>query len=120
MLFRSYSSNESGRNEIYIQSYPERRGKWQISVEGGSFPQWRTDGKELYWRANDLRSVMAAPVDLQSTAVRSGRPELLFRMPPSVFFTLDGKRFLVAAPEGAEQQALPMAVVTNWAAGLGK
>ena len=43
-----------------------------------------------------------------------------FRAPSYGFATLDGKRFLVAAPEGGEQQALPMAVVTNWAAGLGK
>ena len=63
---------------------------------------------------------MAAPVELQAEAVKSGRPELLFRTPVQGFATLDGKRFLVAVPEGAEQQALPMAVVTNWAAGLAK
>ena len=116
----AYNSDESSRNEIYIQGYPERRGKWQISAEGGSNPQWRSDGKELYWRATDLRSVMAAPVELQAEAVRSGRPELLFRLPFQGFATLDGKRFLGAVPEGGEQQALPMAVVTNWAAGLPK
>ena len=116
----AYYSNESGRHEIYIQGYPERRGKWQISAEGGTSPQWRADGKELYWLANDSSSVMAAPVELQAEAVKSGRPELLFRTPVQGFATLDGKRFLVAVPEGAEQQALPMAVVTNWAAGLAK
>ena len=68
----------------------------------------------------DSRSLMAAPVELQATAVRSGRPELLFRSPFVGFATHDGKRFLVHAPEGGEQQALPMAVVTNWAAGLAK
>ena len=63
---------------------------------------------------------MAAPVELQAEAVKTGRPELLFRTPVFAFATLDGKRFLVPVPEGAEQQALPMAVVTNWAAGLGQ
>ena len=116
----AYNSEESGRNEIYIQGYPERRGKLQISAEGGTLPQWRADGKELYWYANDFRSVMAAPIELQAEAVKSGRPELLFRMPLSGFATRDGKRFLVKEPEGGEQQALPMAVVTNWAAGLAK
>ena len=115
-----YRSNESGRSEIYIQGFPDRRGKWQISAEGGTVPQWRADGKELYWIGNDLASVMAAPVELQAAAVNSGRPEALFLLPGSGFATLDGKRFLVAAPEGGEQQALPMAVVTNWAAGLAK
>ena len=63
---------------------------------------------------------MAVPVELQAEAVKSGRPELLFRAPVFGFATLDGKRFLVQVPEGGEQQALPMAVVTNWAAGLAK
>ena len=116
----AYNSDESGRHEIYIQGFPERRGKWQISAEGGSFPQWRADGKELYWYANDFRSVMAAPVELQAEAVKSGRPELLFRTLAAGFASLDGKRFLVPVREGAAQQALPMAVVTNWAAGLAK
>ena len=116
----AYRSDESSRSEIYIQGFPEHRGKWQISAEGGTFPQWRADGKELYWLGNDFRSLMAVPVELQAEAVKSGRPELLFRTPVFGFATLDGKRFLVAVPEVAEQQALPMAVVTNWAAGLGK
>ena len=120
----AYLSDESGRSEIFIQGFPERRGKWQMTAEGvaegGNRLQWRADGKELYWVANDTRSVMAAPVELQGEALKSGRPELLFRTPVTGFTTLDGKRFLVVVPEAAEQQALPMAVVTNWAAGLGK
>ena len=72
----AYRSDESGRSEIYIQGNPERRGKWQISAEGGFQPHWRADGKELYWSGIDLRSVMAAPVELQAEAVRGGRPEL--------------------------------------------
>ena len=115
----AYQSDESGRFEVYIQGFPEHRGKWQISAEGGVHPQWRADGKELYWSGNG-GSVMAAPVELQVAAIKSGRPELLFRSPAPVFATLDGKRFLVSAPAGVEQQALPMAVVTNWAAGLAK
>ena len=63
---------------------------------------------------------MAAPVELQAEVVKSGWPELLFRMPLSGFATLDGKRFLVKEPEAGEQQPLPKAVVTNWAAGLAK
>ena len=65
-------------------------------------------------------SVMVASVELQTESVKSGRPELLFRIPTVYFATLDGKRFLVQVPDADEQQALPMAVVTNWAAGLAK
>ena len=63
---------------------------------------------------------MVATVELQAEAVKSGRPELLFRTPLPWFATHDGKRFLVMEPEDGERQALPMAVVTNWAAVLGK
>src|SRR5262249_21882285 len=45
----AYSSNESGRREVYIQPYPGLGGKWQVSTTGGRDPFWRRDGKELYF-----------------------------------------------------------------------
>ena len=116
----AYHSDESGRFEVYIQGFPESRSKRQVSAEGGNFPQWRADGKELYWFGTDLRTVMAAQIELQAAGVKAGRAELLFRAPNSGVLSLDGKRFLVLNPEGGEQPNLPMVVVTNWAAGLGK
>jgi len=117
----AYNSDESGRREVYIQGFPERRGKWQVSAEGGDTPHWRADGKELYWTGIDNRTVMAAPVELQAAGVKAGRGEVLFRAggfgaEPS----RDGRRFLMLVPEGGEAAALPMVVVQNWAAGLGK
>ena len=114
----AYNSDESGRFEVYIQGFPERRGKWQVSADGGRFPQWRADGKELYWTGIDLSAVMAAPIELQAGGVKAGRPELLFRAPAAL--SRDGKRFLVLNPEGGEQASLPMVVVEHWAAGLAK
>ena len=119
-LWVAYHSDESGRTEVYIQGFPERRGKWQVSAEGGFSPHWRADGKELYWLGNDRRSVMAAPMELQAGGVKAGRPELLFRAPSLGVLSRDGKRFLAQAPEGGEQPSLPMVVVEHWAAGLGK
>ncbi len=72
----AYHSDESGRSELHIQGFPERRGKWQVSAEGGIFSQWQVDGKELYWTGTDGRSVMAAPIELQDAGVKAGRPEL--------------------------------------------
>jgi len=117
----AYSSDESGTMGIYVQGFPERRGKWLVSADPGGFPQWRADGKELYWTGLDFRTVMAAPVELQAAEVKAGRGETLFRgagngAEPS----RDGRRFLVLVPEGGEAAALPMVVVQNWAAGLGK
>jgi dipeptidyl aminopeptidase/acylaminoacyl peptidase len=61
--FLAYQSNESGRAEVYVQSFPGPGGKWQISTSGGRDPQWRADGKELYYRAPDQK-LMA--VDIQA------------------------------------------------------
>ena len=117
----AYHSDESGRMEIYVQGFPERRGKWLISAEGGYNPTWRADGKEMYWMGPD-RMLMAASVELQAAGVRPGRAEALFRLPGQGFSFQpgrDGRRFLVWEPEG-EQQERPMVVVQKWVERLGK
>ncbi len=63
-----------------MQGFPERRGKWPVSAEGGRTPAWRADGKELYWVGPD-GTLMAASVELQAAGVRVGRTEALFRLP---------------------------------------
>jgi Tol biopolymer transport system component len=116
----AYASNESGRSEIYIQGYPEHRGKWLISSAGGTFPAWRDDGKEIYWRALD-GTLMAAGVEIQKDGIRAGNSEPLFRLFNfSYAVSRDGKRFLASVPEGDQQPDLPMVVVLNWAAKLPK
>ena len=52
----AYGSNESGRWEIYVTSFPDAHGKWQISNGGGDQPKWRSDGKELFYMTPDERS----------------------------------------------------------------
>ena len=119
----AYQLAESGRDEIYIQGFPERRGKWLVSAEGGGSPAWRPDGKELYWVGPD-DTLMAASVELQAAGVRVLRTEALFRLPASderAFYqpSRDGRRFLVYEPEGALQDR-PMVVQLNWAGRLGR
>ena len=46
----AYSSNESGRNEIYVASFPDVAGKWQISTDGGTEAVWNPNGRELFCR----------------------------------------------------------------------
>jgi hypothetical protein len=118
----AYHSDESGRFEIWVQGFPERRGKWQVSTEGGAFPAWRANGKELYWVRLDS-TLMAASVELQAAGVRPGRAEALFRLPAGSgheWFqpALDGQRFLVYEPEAVKQEERPMVVVENWAGRL--
>ena len=120
----AYASDESGRQEVYIQGFPDRRGKFLVSSAGGRGPQWRADGKELYW-VGPGNTVMAASVELQASGVRVEGMKPLFRLPapgaiPIFQPARDGRRFLVWEPEGGQQPDRPMVVIQNWAAGLAK
>jgi len=113
----AYQSNESGRFQIYVQSVPASGTKYQISASGGTGPQWRRDGKELFYISTD-RKLMAVPMKLGAT-VEAGTPQALFPLPPTgnnVYAPLrDGQRFLVTVAAGGDAAAIPATtVVTNW------
>ena len=122
----AYTSNESGENQVYVQAVPAAEGKWQISTTGGSSPRWRSDGKEIFYIAPDLK-VMAAPIKLGPT-VEPGTPMPLFVLPPfpaivnfQYIPSKDGQRFLVSAPADGKDAAISaLNVVTNWQAVLKK
>ena len=99
--FLAYTSNESGRFDVYVQSLRPPARKWPISVNGGYEPRWRADGQELYYLAND-QMLMAVPVSsgaapfgvprpLFQTQVRAGVSALRAHFVP----TRDGSRFLI-------------------------
>jgi eukaryotic-like serine/threonine-protein kinase len=120
----AYESNESGRGEVYVQSFPGPGGKWQISAGGGAEPRWRADGKELFYRVGFQR-IMA--VDVQTGATfQAGIPKTLIStgLDSDIARThylpsKDGQRFfLVATP--AHSSLTPTTVVLNWMAELGK
>ena len=116
----AYQSNESGRSEVYVQGYPERRGKVPVSQAGGNAPHWSADGRELYWIAPD-RMLMAMPVTSGPGGIEAGKPTPLFRVPLGTGFPWfepdrDGKRFLVAERVGIDDRELPMVVIQNWPA----
>lgn len=117
----AYSSNETGRAEVYVTSFPESRGKWQISQHGGLAPAWREDGRELFFISGS--KVMAATVAAGET-FDSRIPVELFSAhmkslpPPFYDVSPDGNKFLVnVLPESATD---PITVVTNWPAALQK
>ena len=122
--FVAYSSNESARPEIYVQTFPSAGGKWQVSSAGGVDPSWSGDGKELYYRSPDQK-LMA--VEIKSAGeFQAGIPQPLFVLrlrpgnPRNKYLPApDGQRFLVVAPLGRDSIA-PTTVVLNWFAGLGK
>jgi hypothetical protein len=113
----AYQSDESGRSEVYVQAFPEPRGKFQISTGGGSFPEWSPDGRELYYLGPG-RKLMAVALKLGADSVQPSTPRELFTMPPFSFtqpyaLAPDGKRFLVSAHVGGSQ---PLEVIVNWTA----
>jgi serine/threonine protein kinase/Tol biopolymer transport system component len=114
----AYVSNESGRNEVYVVSFPQPSGKWQVSSAGGTLPRWRRDGKEIFFLAPDNR-LMAAEVTTVSR-FEIGTVQALFDVRPSraagtylYDVSADGQRFLVASrPRDATLP--PVTLVTNW------
>jgi Tol biopolymer transport system component len=116
----AYESDQPGQSEILVESIPTGKGRWQISTEGGDWPVWRRDGKELFFRQGT--KIMAVPIRLTNTSVESGKPQALFEVPGDTRFQVsrDGRRFLIAMPvEGAAATA-PLTVDTDWRAGVAK
>jgi Tol biopolymer transport system component len=72
----AYSSNESGRLEVYVRPYPSGAGRWQVSDNGGGFPRWSGKGRELFYRVDD--GLMAASIEGVGDSLRTGKPTRLF------------------------------------------
>jgi len=68
----AYQSDESGRMEVYVGSFPGGRGKWQISDEGGSQAVWACDGRHLYYRTDG--GLMMVDIDGSGESFRAGKP----------------------------------------------
>jgi dipeptidyl aminopeptidase/acylaminoacyl peptidase len=116
----AYASDESGAWEIYVTSFPDGAGKWQVSRGGGIQPRWRGDGKEIFYIGPN-GMLMAVPVSGMGIFA-TGTPAPLFqirgRAPISStdVFTYDvakdGKRFLVNRYEKPEHVP-PLTILLN-------
>jgi Tol biopolymer transport system component len=71
----AYASDESGRPEIYVRSFPSLEGRWQVSTGGGIEPVWARDGKTLFYRGSG--KIMAVDVAAGSALMPSA-PRPLF------------------------------------------
>jgi Tol biopolymer transport system component/predicted Ser/Thr protein kinase len=114
----AYFSDESGANEIYVQSFPAGNDRQQVSVGGGTQPRWRGDGRELFYVSSD-RKVMS--VDIHAgERLEAGTPHALFQtriLPPvearnHYDVTSDGQRFVVNSRR-PEDASLPITVVVG-------
>jgi Tol biopolymer transport system component len=108
----SYSSNETGREEIFVRPFPGRGPALRVSTEGGRLPFWRRDGKELYYLGGG--QLMAVGVSgAAKGALEIGMPQSLFKTRGIVVPESDGRRFLVLTPLG-EVGTPPVSVIVNW------
>ena len=73
----AYTSDESGRYEIYVQSFPEPKRKWQISMGGGMLPQWGAGGQELFYVAPNGK-LMSVKLKVGADSVEPSAPRELF------------------------------------------
>jgi serine/threonine-protein kinase len=125
----AYASNETGRTEVYVRPFPAAGGKWQVSNEGGNFPAWSRDGRELFYRTD--QGLMVASVEIGGETFRAGTPRALFKgnfrggeagvgFAGNVFsdyeVSPDGRRFvLFPGAENAEELERPhIILVTRW------
>jgi eukaryotic-like serine/threonine-protein kinase len=120
----AYTSNETGRNEVYVAPFPRTGAKWQVSQNGGTLPRWRRDGAELFFAGFSSGEFAVAQVNAHGPNFAVGDIHDLFvinNMSPSIAsdqydVSANGKRFLVITTgEGGTQ---PLTLVQNWAAEL--
>jgi serine/threonine protein kinase/Tol biopolymer transport system component len=129
----AYTSNESGRYEIYVRPFrgipsgAASSGQWQVSTSGGIYPLWRADGKELYYIAPDGK-LMAVPMTASSATIEPGTPVALFQtrlfgggidVNSGIQYDVTGDgRFLMNMV--LEDAASPITLLQNWAPGAKK
>jgi len=124
----AYVSNESGRDEVYVQPYPGPGPRQQVSVDGGEAPAWSRDGRELFYSAvanvgqgATTREWIAVPLTT-APSLRFGAPRVLFQARYQTTLTArgydvtsDGQRFLmVSVDERPPIKVTQMILVQNW------
>ena len=128
----AYTSEESGRGEVYVVPFesdralntrPEGGGaRWQVSTRGGRSPRWRSDGKEIFYLAQ-TNQMMAAEVDEKDNSIVVRAAQVLFRcipipsIPSSSPYDVspDGKKFVI---NSFSDDNTPLTLMLNWPANL--
>lgn len=117
----AYQSDESGGNEVYVTQFPQLARSWQVSRSGGATPNWRGDGRELFFVSNG--KLMAVSVS-GGAEFQAGTPQPLFEIEasgytPSYAPSQDGRRFLVSTVTEKAPES-PINVALNWTAEVKK
>lgn len=121
-LVAYHSSDRGSRTEIFVETFPNPGGRWQVTTGGGADPVWRADGRELFFMSPGGK-VSAVDVERTATGVRFGPARVLFTV-PKVHTDVrrfapfpDGRHFIVLTD--AERPAPQhMTVLMNWRSAL--
>jgi len=114
----AYTSNESGRTQVYVRPFPGPDRSWPVSTQGGTHPQWNPNGRELFYR--DGNKMMAVDVSATGSTLSLSDPHLLFEQRyafgsaqtvADFDVTKDGQRFLMVKNDSAGAR---LNVVLNW------
>ena len=116
----AYASGESGSSmEVYVQSFPVPGRKRLISTRGGAEPQWRRDGRELFYLSSD-NQIMSVAIGDPARSVSAPTPLFPVRVAGAArnhyLVSADGKRFLVSAVDDGTPTTITVAV--NWTSQL--
>jgi serine/threonine protein kinase/Tol biopolymer transport system component len=117
----AYVSNETGRQEVYLRSFPDSSYRIRISTDGGTEPVWSRRGREIFYRQGMHYFSVAIP---QDPSKRPGSPALMFdgdyvvpsQIPgnPSYDVTPDGTGFIMIAPAGVSSRLIRIDVMLGW------
>jgi Tol biopolymer transport system component len=117
----AYESNETGRTEVFLSDFPGAGRKWQISDSGGRYPQWTTDGRELWFGAG--AAIYAIAIQGEGTSAEIGTPRLVLDLAPfedrniAGGITFEGERVLALKFAG-DSLPEPLRLIRNWRAAL--
>jgi Tol biopolymer transport system component len=117
----AYYSGQSGRLEVYVVPYPEASDRWQVSINGGSYPRWTRGGREILFAGPDNR-LMSVAVEPRGNRLSVQTPVPLFDVRP-----VTPRSFFAPAPEGdrvlvnmqqSDSRSTSITVVQSWSAAL--
>jgi len=121
----AYVATDSGRPEVFVKSFAGTEDAVQVSSNGGGAPEWRANGRELYYIAPDNR-LISVPVTMTANAFKAGSATALFRINTkdtqgaavgiafdSVYAPVGNDRFLVAESQ-SDTRASMVNLLFNW------
>jgi Tol biopolymer transport system component/predicted Ser/Thr protein kinase len=108
----AYTSDESGRNEVYVRPFPARGGRWQVSADGAEWIEWRSGG--LFYGLSE-EVVMRVPYRVDGETFAAGKPEFWMRIPQGVLWVdppMTGTR--AAAIRADDKRSESVVLVVNF------